>query len=113
MFCLVMLFQSFFTVKFFITNFTFNHLPHLLISHISSLVNKYIEIKRRIMDNNCNSIPNKGKLLNEAVIPNNPIKAGKSPAKQPGHAPPNNPTNIPNELNPCPLWIFLYSLNFI
>ena len=51
-------------------------------------------------------------MLNDAATPNNPKKAGNNPTKHTGHAPPSRPVKLPIKVNPCPLFIFLYSLNF-
>ena len=63
-----------------------------------------MEIVNKTTDANRISNPNKGRVLSDAVTPNNPRNAGNNPTKQLGHAPPKSPPNIPRK--PKPLTLF-------
>ena len=63
--------------------------------HVFEFVREYKDMISRIIDPKSISKPKNGKLDNDAVMPNNPSKAGNKPTKQLGHAPPKRPPKIP------------------
>ena len=72
-----------------------------------------MDIVKRITEPIKISNPKNGKLLNEAVTPNNPRNAGNNQTKQLGQAPPRRPPNTPIKPKLDVLFTPFNSLNFI